>query len=61
MGFIDVEKVYASVNREAVYRTLRIYNVGGKPLNRIKSMYVDILPYVGVKGVRVNISELKVV
>ena len=41
MGFIDLEKKYGRVNREALWQVLRMYDVGGKLLSEIKSMYVD--------------------
>ena len=50
MGFMDLEKAYDSANREAPWQVLRIYDVGGKPLNGIKSMYVNSLACVTVKG-----------
>ena len=40
----------------------RVYDVGGKLLNGVKSVYVNSLAYLRVKGgVRVIISELTVV
>ena len=42
VGFIDLEKAYDRVNREALRQVLRMYDVGGKFLSGIKSMYVDI-------------------
>ena len=41
MGFIDLEKVYNKVNWETLWQVLRMYDVVGKLLNGIKSMYVD--------------------
>ena len=41
MGFIDLEKTYDGVNREALWQVLRMYDVGGKLSSGIKSMYVD--------------------
>ena len=41
MGFIDLEKAYNRVNWEALWQVLRLYDVGGKCLSGIKSMYVD--------------------
>ena len=38
VGFI--EKVYDRVNREALWKVLRIYDVGGKLLSGIKSMLI---------------------
>ena len=51
MGFIDLEKAYDWVNREALWQMLRMYDVWGKLLNGIKSMYVDSSACVRVKGV----------
>ena len=50
MGFISLEKAYDRVNREALWQVLKIYDVGCKLLNGIKSIYVDSLAYVRVKG-----------
>ena len=42
VGFIDLDKVYNRVNREALWQVLRMYDVwGSKLLSEIKSMYVD--------------------
>ena len=54
MGFMDLKKVYDRVNREALWQVLRMYNVGGKLLSGVKSMYVDSSAYVREKGVKVN-------
>ena len=53
VDFISLEKAYDSVNsvnREALWQVLRMYDVGGKWSGGIKSMYVDILACVRVKG-----------
>ena len=50
VGFIDLEKAYDRVNSEALWQVLRMYNVGGKLLSGIKSMYVDSSVCVRVKG-----------
>ena len=50
MGFIDLENVYDRVSREALWQVLRMYEFGGKLLAGIKSMYVDSLACVRVKG-----------
>ena len=39
MGFIDLEKVYDRVNREAQWQVLRMYGVDGIK-NGIKRIYV---------------------
>ena len=50
MGFMDLEKTYDRVNMEALWQVLRMYDVGGKLLNGIKSVYVNSLACVRVKG-----------
>ena len=50
MDFIDLEKGYDWVNREALWQVLRKYDVGGKLFSGIKSMYVNSLACVRVKG-----------
>ena len=50
VGFIDFEKAYDRVNREALWQVLKMYDVGGKLLSTIKSMYVDSSGCVSVKG-----------
>ena len=48
VGFIDLEKLYHRINMEALWQVLRLY-VGGKPLNRIKSIYAKNIACVRVK------------
>ena len=50
LGFIDLEKAYDRVNREALWQVLRMYDAGGKLLNDIKSMYVNSLACDRVNG-----------
>ena len=47
---MDLEKAYDRVNREVLWQVLKMYDVGGKLLNGIKSMYVNSLAYLRVKG-----------
>ena len=54
VGFIDLEKAYDMVNREALWQVLRMYDVEGKVLNGIKSRHVDSSACVRIKG---GISE----
>ena len=42
MGFMDLEKAYDKVNKEALWLVLRVYNVSDKLLNVIKSMFVKV-------------------
>ena len=50
VGFIDLEKAYDRVNRKELWQVLRMCDVGGKLLNGIKSIYVNSLACVRVKG-----------
>ena len=50
VGFIDLEQTYDRVNREALWQVLRMYDVRGKHLNGIKSIYVDSSACFRVKG-----------
>ena len=43
VGFMNLEKSYDRVNREELCQVLRMYDVGGKLLNGIKSMYDNSL------------------
>ena len=45
-----MEKAYDKVNKETVWQVLRMYDVGGKLLNGVISMYVNSLVCVRVKG-----------
>ena len=43
VGFMDLEKAYDKVNREAFWQVLRMYDMSGKLVNGIKSVYVYVL------------------
>ena len=47
---LGLEKAYERVNRKNLWQVLRMYDVRGKLLSEIKSMYVDISACVRVKG-----------
>ena len=50
VGFMDLEKAYDRVNRDALWHIPRMYDVIGKLLSGIKSMYVNSQACVRVKG-----------
>ena len=50
MGFINLEKMYNMVNREALWQVLRMCDMGDKLQSEIKSMYIDSSACVRVKG-----------
>ena len=52
VGFIDLEKVYNWVNREASWQVLRMYDMEGKLLSSIKILHVD-----SSNCVKVNVGE----
>ena len=45
LGFMDLERVYDRVNMETLWQVLRMYDVGGKLLNDIKSTRVCTLTF----------------
>ena len=49
MSFMDLKKAYDRVDREAPCQMPRMYDVGGKLLSGIKSIYVNSLACVRVK------------
>ena len=55
---MDLDKAYDRVNREVLRQVLRMYDVGGKPLNGIRSIYVDDLAYARVKGGESEVSRI---
>ena len=44
-----MEKIYNRVNKESLWQVLRMYDMDGKLLNGIKSLYVNSLTCVRVK------------
>ena len=49
VSFIDLEKAYDIANMVALWQMLRLYDLGGKRLSGIKSMYMDSSACVRVK------------
>ena len=47
--FIDLEKAYDRVNKEALWQVLRMHDVEGKLLGGIKSLNIDSLVCIRVK------------
>ena len=50
VSFIDLEKAYDRVKREALWQVLGMYDVSSKLLSGIKSILDDSLVCVRVKG-----------
>ena len=40
--YVDLEKTYDRVNREAIWQVLRMYDMSGKLLNGSEYMFVNI-------------------
>ena len=40
-AFMDLEKVYDTIDRHSMWQMLRVYGVGGKLLKAVQSVYVD--------------------
>ena len=40
-AFMDLEKAYDRVDRDALWQVLRLYGVGGKLLKAVQNFYVD--------------------
>ncbi len=49
-AFMELEKAYDRVDWEALWDVLRIYGVGGRLLDGVKSLYRDASACVKVKG-----------
>ena len=39
-AFLDLEKAYDRINRDAMWKVLRLYGIGGRLLRGVKSLYV---------------------
>ena len=39
-AFLDLEKKYSRVDRDAMWNVLRLYGIGGRLLQGVKSLYV---------------------
>ena len=50
VSFMELEKAYDRVNREALWKVLRMCDVGGKCLNGIENMHANSTAFVRVKG-----------
>ena len=55
MGFMDLEKAYDRVNREALWQVLRMYDVGGKLLNDLRVCMLTVWPVLEYREVRVSV------
>ena len=51
LGFIDLEKAYDRIDREALWRVVRKYGVNGRLLKALKSFYINSKACVKVRFV----------
>ena len=51
MGYRELRKEYNKINKETLWKVMKIHDVGGKLLDEVNGMYVISLPYVKVKWV----------
>ena len=49
-AFLDLEKVYDRVDRDAMWNVLRLYGIGGRLLRGVKSLYVGSKACVKVRN-----------
>ena len=49
MGYRELRKEYNKINKETLWKVMKIHDVGGKLLDEVNGMYVISLPYVKVK------------
>ncbi len=49
-AFMDLEKAYDRVNRKGLWETLRVYGVGGKLFEGVRSFYENTSASVRVNG-----------
>ena len=59
-AFLDLEKAYDRVDREAMWKVLELYGVGGRLLSAVKSMYADSRACVRVGSERSEWFSVKV-
>ena len=59
-AFMDLEKAYDRVDREAMWRMLSMYGIGGKLLSAVKSFYVDSRACVRVGNKESSSFEVRV-
>ena len=52
MSFMGLENAYDRVNEEALWQVLKIYDVGSKLQNGIKSIYINSHARIKVTGVK---------
>ena len=59
-AFLDLEKAYDRVDREALWKVLSLYGVGGKLMRAVKSFYVNSRACVRIGGGESSWFEVKV-
>ena len=59
LAFVDLEKAYDRVDRNALWQVLRVYGVGGRLLKAVQSLYEGATAVVRANGVMSGSFELK--
>ena len=67
-AFMDLEKVYGTIDRHGMWQMLKVYGVGGKLLRAVQSFHVDsracvrvsLVKFARKKKLRVNVGKSKV-
>src|SRR5215469_5652612 len=60
LGFMDLEKAYDRIDREALWRVVRKYGVNGRLMTALKSFYVNSRAIVKVGGWMGEMFDVKV-
>ena len=60
VAFMDLEKAYDRVDREAMWRVLQMYGVNGRLIEAIKGFYLEIKRCVRVDGKESDLFRVKV-
>ena len=60
VAFMDLEKAYDRVDRDAMWRVLQMYGVNGRLIEAIKGFYVESKSCVRVDGKESDVFDVRV-